>query len=67
SYFDGTRIQPSPQLAIMRFLYDYKLTDRLYITLRYEPYYDLAFNSFQYSYGLYINYRDRYFLLKRNK
>ncbi len=67
SFFDPTRIQPSPQLLITRFLYDYKVTDRLFLTLRYEPYYDLAFKSFQYSYALYINYRDRYFLVKRKK
>ncbi len=67
SYFDPTRIQPAPQLMILRFLYDYKIADNLYITLRYEPYYDLSFKSFQYSYGLYVNYRDRYFLAKRKK
>ena len=67
SYFDPTRIQPTPQLMILRFLYDYKITDNLYLTLRYEPYFDLSFKSFQYSYALYINYRDRYFLFKRKK
>ena len=67
SYFDPTRIQPSPHLMIFRFLYDYKVADNLYLTLRYEPYFDLSFNTFQYSYGLYINYRDRYFLFKRKK
>ncbi len=67
SYYDPTRIQPSPQLMIFRFLYDYKIAENLYLTLRYEPYFDLSFNTFQYSYGLYINYRDRYFLTKRKK
>ena len=67
SYFDPRRIQPSTQLMILRFMYDYKVTDNLYLTLRYEPYYDIAFQSFQYSYALYINYRDRYFLAKRKK
>ena len=67
SYFDASRIQPSPQLMIFRFLYDYKVTDNLYLSLRYEPYFDLSFKSFQYSYGLYINYRDRYFMMKRKK
>ena len=64
SYYDPTRIQPSPQLMIFRFLYDYKIADNLYLTLRYEPYFDMSFKTFQYSYGLYINYRDRYFLTK---
>lgn len=67
SFFDPAKIQPQSQLLILRFLYDYKVTDRLYLTLRYEPFYDFSFKSFQYSYGLYINYRDRYFLVKRKK
>jgi hypothetical protein len=67
SYFDPNRIQPKPNLMILRFLYDYKIADNLYLTLRYEPYYDLSFKTFQYSYGLYVNYRDRYFLAKRKK
>ena len=67
SSVDPRRIQPTPQLAILRFLYNYKIADNLYITLRYEPYYDLSFKSFQYSYGFYINYRDRYFLTRRGK
>lgn len=67
SYFDPRRTQPSPQLLIFRFLYNYQVTNNFYITLRYEPYFDFSFRSFQYSYGLYINYRDRYFLVKRKK
>lgn len=67
STFDNYRIQPRPNLMIFRFLYDYKLTDKLYLSLRYEPYFDLSFKTFQYSYGLYVNYRDRYFLTQRKK
>lgn len=61
---DGRTFQPSPNLMMLRFLYNYKVADDLYLSLRYEPYYDLAFKSFQYSYGFYINYRARYFLAK---
>ena len=57
-------IQPTPQIFMLRFLYDYKVADQLYLTLRYEPYYDMAFKSFQYSYGIYVNYRTRYFVAK---
>jgi hypothetical protein len=67
SYFDQAKIQPTPQLMIFRFLYDYKVANNLYLTLRYEPYFDLSFKTFQYSYALYINYRDRYFLVRRKK
>ncbi len=61
---DGQTIQPSPNLMILRFLYNYAVADNLVLSLRYEPYYDLAHNSFQYTYGFYINYRARYFLTK---
>lgn len=57
-------VQPSPNLMMLRFLYNYRVADDLYLSLRYEPFYDLAFKSFQYSYGFYINYRARYFLTK---
>ena len=61
---DGVTLQPSPQLAMLRFLYNYSLGDGLVLSVRYEPYYDLAFKTFQYSYGFYLNYRARYFLAK---
>ncbi len=61
---DGQTIQPSPNLMILRFLYNYPVADNLVLSLRYEPFYDLAYGSFQYSYGFYINYRARYFLTK---
>ncbi|MEJ0055630.1 MAG: hypothetical protein WDN75_08255 [Bacteroidota bacterium] len=50
---------------IFRFLYDYKVADNLYLTLRYEPYFDLAFHTYQYSYGVYVNYRDKYYFKKK--
>jgi hypothetical protein len=59
---DGVTLQPSPNLAMLRFLYNYNVADGLTLSLRYEPYYDLAFKTFQYSYGFYLNYRARYFL-----
>ncbi|MBL7849552.1 MAG: hypothetical protein JNN04_01530 [Cyclobacteriaceae bacterium] len=59
---DGVTLQPSPHLAMLRFLYNHRVADGLTLSLRYEPYYDLAFKTFQYSYGFYLNYRARYFL-----
>jgi len=61
---DSRTLQPSPNLVMLRFLYDYRVADDFTLSLRYEPYYDLAFKSFQYSYGFYLNYRARYFLTK---
>lgn len=59
---DGVRLQPSPHLVMARFLYNYPVSDQLTLSLRYEPFYDFAFSTFQYSYGFYINYLARYFL-----
>lgn len=59
---DGVTLQPLPNLMILRFLYHYKVTDELTLSLRYEPFFDLSFDTFQYSYGFYLNYRARYFL-----
>jgi len=59
---DGVTLQPSPHLLLLRFLYTYPVTGDLTLSIRYQPYYDFAFKTFQYSYGFYINYRARYFL-----
>jgi hypothetical protein len=59
---DGITLQPSPNLMILRFLYNYPLNESLTLSARYEPYYDLAFDTFQFSYGFYLNYRARYYL-----
>ncbi|MDZ4715945.1 MAG: hypothetical protein SH819_10795 [Cytophagales bacterium] len=58
-------IQPAPRLLILRFLYNYNVSEDLSVAIRYEPFLDLAAQSFQYSYGVYVNYRARYFLAKR--
>lgn len=59
---DAVTLQPSPHLMILRFLYNYPVTDGLTLSVRYEPFYDLRRETFQYSYGFYLNYRARYFL-----
>lgn len=53
------------QLLILRFLYNRKLMDGFYATFRVEPYYDFGFESFQYAYGIYFQFRDRFFLTRR--
>lgn len=59
---DGVTLQPSPNLLIMRFLYNYTVLPQLTLSLRYEPFYDFSFKTFQYAYGFYINYRARYYV-----
>lgn len=65
SEFDFRVQQENMQLLILRLLYDKEIAKGLYATLRVEPYYDLSFKSFQYSYGFYLQFRDRFFLAKK--
>ena len=76
---EGGRIYPSVsvtnytqqhhlmKLFIVRFLYNIKVREGLYATARIEPYYDFYFRSVQTSYGVYLNFRDRFFLWARKK
>ncbi len=59
---DGTTLQPSPSFIMLRFLYNRPVAKDLTLSARLEPFYDLAFDTFQYSWGFYMNYRARYFL-----
>ncbi len=67
SFFNDARQQHVMRLFILRFLYSIKIRDGLYASARMEPYYDFSFKSFQYSYGVYLNFRDRFFLWKHKK
>lgn len=76
---EGGRIYPSVSVAnytqqhhlmklfILRFLYNFKIREGLYASARMEPYYDFYLKSFQTSYGVYLNFRDRFFLWKPKK
>jgi hypothetical protein len=65
SAFDYTHQQHVMSLLIFRFLYTLRITDALSFSGRAEPYFDFSYGSFQYSYGFYLNYRDRFQLWKR--
>jgi hypothetical protein len=76
---EGGRIYPSVsveddhkqhhlmKLFIVRLLYNFKIREGLYASARVEPYYDFYFKSTQTAYGVYLNFRDRFFLLKYDK
>ncbi len=59
-------IQATRQLILLRLLTDVKLGEKLWLTTRFEPVFDLNFDKFEFSMGLYINY-DSSFLLKKLK
>ncbi len=65
SEFDYRVQQENMKLLIFRLLYNKEVAKGLYATLRLEPYYDLSFESFQYAYGFYLQFRDRFFLTRR--
>lgn len=54
-------------LFMIRLLYDVKLANHVNLTLRAEPFFDSFDNSLEYSFGLYINFYNRFFLLNAKK
>ncbi|WP_345222113.1 hypothetical protein [Hymenobacter koreensis] len=56
------------QLLILRFFSDYKLTDGLTLSTRFEPFYDFRSRQIEFSFGTYINFNREFFLttLKRD-
>lgn len=65
SEYDYRVQQENMRLIMLRLLYNKEVAKGLYATLRVEPYYDLSFESFQYAYGFYLQFRDRFFITKR--
>jgi len=55
------------EFFMLRFLYDLKVTDGLSLAVRAEPFYDTYAQAVEYSYGFYLNFSDRFFLLNAKK
>jgi hypothetical protein len=51
-------------LLILRFTHELHLYRGIYITSRFEPYYDFLNKTFEFSHGLYISYKQPVMLLK---
>jgi hypothetical protein len=51
-------------LIIMRLSRTFVLAPKVLLTLRVEPYYDFIQSRFEYSYGFYINFDDKFTLKK---
>ena len=61
-YTSVSRIAGNPSLAtreviLLRWMKDFKLSQHVTLSARAEPFYDLSLSSFEYSFGLYMNYR----------
>jgi hypothetical protein len=62
-----TRIDEERDFLMLRLLYDLKITDGLILTARAEPFYDTYAEAIEYSFGVYLNFTDRFFLLNAKK
>ena len=62
-----TRVDEVRDFFMLRMLYDVKIAQGLILTARAEPFYDTYANSLEYSFGLYLNFSDRFFLLNAKK
>jgi hypothetical protein len=61
------RIDEDRQLIMLRALYDVELADTFWLTLRAEPFYDTYSESLQYSFGIYLNLYERFYLTSVKK
>lgn len=58
-------IEEERELLIFRFTHNLRVTDQIWLTTRFEPFYDLGNGNFEFSHGFYINYTTDFFLLKK--
>jgi hypothetical protein len=61
------RVDEERDLIMLRFLYDLKISDGLTLSARAEPFYDTYAEAIEYSFGLYLNFSDRFFLVNAKK
>jgi hypothetical protein len=62
-----TRVDEERAIYMLRVLYDVKIANGLTLTARAEPFYDTYAGALEYSFGLYLNFSDRFFLLNAKK
>lgn len=62
-----TRVDRTRDFLMLRFLYDLKVADGLTLTARAEPFLDTYSQELEYSFGLYLNFSERFFLLNAKK
>lgn len=64
SFKNRLAIEEERELLIFRIFHNMKLADKLMISSRFEPYFDLINNRFEFSHGFYLNYNADFYLLK---
>lgn len=60
-------VEEERELLILRLMHNIKVTDKIYISSRFEPFYDLINEKFEFSHGFYINYSTDFFLTKKER
>lgn len=61
------RVDKVRELIMLRFLYDLKVAEGLTLTARAEPFYDTYADEIEYSFGLYLSFSERFFILNAKK
>lgn len=64
TFRNGSITEKYRNILIFRVMKDYKILDNLYLTFRFEPYYDFNNNGFEHSESLFLSYRQRFGLGK---
>lgn len=57
-------VEKERKLLIFRFLHDVEIFKNLHIISRFEPFWDINNQKFEFSHGLYVNYRPDFYLFK---
>ena len=56
--------QEKRKLLILRLLLEVPITQNLEVSTRFEPYYDFGFRKFEFSHGMYLNYKTNFNLFR---
>lgn len=61
---DASRVEQKREAIFLRFFYDMEVMKSVTVSARIEPLFDFGSKMWEYSYGVYVSYRDRYGILK---
>ena len=67
TYNYGKVVEKYRNILIIRAMRDWKIIDNLYLTFRFEPYFDFNNKDFEHSESLFLTYRQRFELGSRKK
>lgn len=64
TFKSGSTVEQYRNFLILRVMKDWKIIDNLYVTFRFEPYFDFNNKTFEHSESLFLSYRQRFGLGK---